>query len=121
MKTKSMMFVLAVLAFFLAFTTMTSVALCQDQESEVTIEGTVIATEWDEDDNVVSVAISVTIFPEDSTEEEYVIDYLVTENAKGNELVNFVGQDVRATGTVVEDEDGVFIISVRVFEVIKEE
>ncbi len=116
-----MMLVLGVLMFALAFATMTSVALCQDRESEVTIEGTVIETEWDEDDNVVSVAISVTIFPEDSTEEEYMIDYLVTENEKGKELVNFVGQDVRATGTAVEDEDGVLVISVRVFEVINEE
>lgn len=121
MKTKSKLFVLGAMLFLLALVTLPSDLFCQERENETTIEGTVIGTEWDEDDNVVSVAISVTITPEDSTEEEYMIDYLVTENEKGLELLNFVGQNVQATGTVVEDDDGVLVISVRVFEVIEEE
>ncbi|MFZ5516228.1 MAG: hypothetical protein ACOY90_06290 [Candidatus Zhuqueibacterota bacterium] len=105
----------------LALAILSSDVYSQEKAKETTIEGMVIGTEWDENDNVISIAISVTVIPGDTTEEEYVIDYLVTENKKGKELTNFVGRDVLATGIVVKDDDGVFIISVREFKVLKEE
>jgi len=105
----------------LAFAILSGDGYSQEKEKETTIEGTVIGTEWDENDNVISIAISVTVITGDTTEKEYVIDYLVAENKKCKDLKNFVGQEVRATGVVVEDEDGVLIISVRDFKVLKEE
>lgn len=46
--------------------------------------------------------------------------YEIGETEKGDELMEFVDQRVRVTGTVEEDDDGIKIVSVTAFEVLDE-
>lgn len=91
------------------------------QDEEETIIGTVTAVDWDEDGNIVAVAISVTIESDDPDEEVYQIDYYVADTKKGNELINQVDKLVRATGKVEEDTDGNKTIYISEYEVIEED
>ncbi len=97
------------------------VIFSQDVEEETTIEGEVTPIDVDDEDNVTAVAISVTITPDDPDKEEYIVDYFVADNEKGKELLKHVGEKVKATGTVVEEEDGDLLITVTKYEVIKKE
>ena len=100
---------------------LTNVSLFAQSEKEITIEGTVVAVESDDDENVTAVAIAVTIAPKDSTEEEYVEEYMVARNRKGRKLLKLVGETVQASGTVETDEKGYKTIYVTDFKVIKKE
>ena len=77
---------------------------------ETTISGIVIPIEWDDDDygDATSVAIQT------SDEEEYLVD----KNKKGKELLAFIEEEVEVTGTLIEDEDGNFIIKINEFSLI---
>ena len=98
-----------------------NINLFAQSKDEVTIEGIVTAVEWDEDDNVTAVGISVTIIPEDTTDEEFTEIYSVADNEKGEELMKLIGETVSATGMVETDEDGYKTIYITEYEVIKEE
>jgi len=76
---------------------------------EETIVGYVVPSEWDSDDNVVSIAIS--------TEED---DYLVEMNKLGEELFDFLDEDVEVTGVVREDRDGTKRIRITSYEVLED-
>jgi len=76
----------------------------------VTILGKVVAVDWDEDDKAVEAAI-------DSDDERYPL----ADNDKRKELLDLLGEEVKATGTVSEDEDGNKTMEVSRFEVVKEE
>jgi len=76
---------------------------------EETIVGYVVPSEWDSDDNVVSIAIS--------TEED---DYLVEMNKLGEELFDFLDEDVEVTGLVREDRDGTKRIRITSYEVLED-
>jgi hypothetical protein len=79
------------------------------QGKEETIRGTVTAYEVDDEGNAISVAISVEIAIEDTTElelEEMTEDYTVGETEKGLELLELVDQYVEATGRIETDKHG---------------
>jgi len=76
---------------------------------EETIVGYVVPSEWDNDDNVVSIAIS--------TEED---DYLVEMNKLSEELFDFLDEDVEVTGLVREDRDGTKRIRITSYEVLED-
>lgn len=76
---------------------------------EETIVGYVVPSEWDNDDNVVAISIS--------TDDD---DYLVEMNKLGEELFDFLDEDVEVTGTVREDRDGTKRIRVTSYEVLED-
>ncbi len=78
----------------------------QKTPKEVTLTGFVIPEEWDHNDNVIVIAIS--------TDDE---NYLVERNKKGQELFDFLDEDVEVTGFVREDRDGTKHISVTTYEI----
>ena len=94
--------------------------ITQPENEEITITGVVLPAEYDEDDNVTAVVISVTITPEDTTEDEYTENYLVTDNEKGRELLGLVDYTVKATGTEGTDEEGYLTLTVTEYEIIEE-
>lgn len=113
------------LLFLFGIVTITNGCICyQAREDTVTIVGTVKALDWDENDNITAVMISVETALEDTTEEEYeVIDeeYCVSDNIKGRELIKMIGETVEATGSVEEDDEGNKTIHVISYQVIRKE
>lgn len=110
-----------VFAFFVA---MGAAAYFIPHTDEVTITGIVNPVEWDEDDNVTSVAITVSHESEPEEEDEPVViteDYFVANNDKSKELHTLLGKTVEAAGTVEEDEDGNKTITVSSYKVIEDE
>jgi autonomous glycyl radical cofactor GrcA len=76
---------------------------------EETIVGYVVPSEWDSEDNVVSISIT--------TDDD---DYVVEMNKLGEELFDFLDEDVEVTGTVREDKDGTKRIRVISYEVLED-
>ena len=74
-----------------------------------TVVGYVVPSEWDSEDNVVSISIS--------TDDD---DYVVEMNKLGEELFDFLDEDVEVTGTVREDKDGTKRIRVISYEVLED-
>ena len=89
-------------------------------KQDTTITGFVIPVEWDEEENVIAVTITVTVVPEDSTKEAYTEDYLVGDTEKGNELLQQIDEIVEATGNVETDEYGNKTIYVESYRIIKD-
>lgn len=79
------------------------------KEREETIVGYVIPSEWDNEDNVISISIS--------TDDD---DYLVELNKLGEELFDFLDEDVEVTGIVKDEKDGTKRIKVTSYEVIED-
>ncbi len=77
--------------------------------SEKTISGLVIATEWDDDDDITDLEIST---DDDS--------YNVEKNALWKELVDLSDTQVEITGVVTEEEEGNKRIFVTSYELLKE-
>jgi hypothetical protein len=88
---------------------MEGVQVKKPKTKERTITGIVIEGEWDDNDNVIGVAIET----EDDEE------YLVEPNEKGKELLAFIDYKVEATGTV-RQRDGDMIINVKRYESLGE-
>jgi len=76
---------------------------------EETVVGYVIPSEWDSEDNVVSITIA--------TDDD---DYVVEMNKLGEELFDFLDEDVEVTGTVRDDKDGTKRIRVISYEVLED-
>ena len=79
-------------------------------DTKETITGTVEAVNWDDDDNVTEVAISVVVETvENEGETEDIVEYYYVDNneGKGRELLKYEGEDIEATGIVklIENED----------------
>ena len=91
----------------------------QEEELEDTIEGQVNPIEWDEDENVIAVSISVEIVSDDSTEDVYYDEYKVADNETGQELIELVGRTVKATGKIETDENESKIIFITEYKVIE--
>jgi hypothetical protein len=68
--------------------------ICKDKK--MTLMGIITAVEWDEDDNVVAIAIST---PEEK-------EYRIEDNPLGAELLELIYESVKVTGTVIENEFG---------------
>ncbi|MFZ7110492.1 MAG: hypothetical protein ACOWYE_02320 [Desulfatiglandales bacterium] len=79
----------------------------QKTPKEMTLTGFVTPEEWDTDDNVIAIGIS--------TEDD---DYLVELNKVGEELFDFLDEDVEVTGLVTEDKDGTKHITLTSYEVL---
>lgn len=82
--------------------------MSKDRGIEDTISGIVIPVEWDDDDDVIGVAIQT------SDEEEYRVD----GNKKGRELLDLIEQEVEVSGMIREDEYDNFIIKVNEYSLI---
>jgi len=92
-----------------------------EEAEEITITGTVTPVEWDEDDNVTAVAISVVIESEDeSVDEVETEEYRVVNDEIGQKLLKLEGQTVEATGKIETDEEENKLIHVSSFKVIEE-
>lgn len=76
---------------------------------ERTISGTIFPVEWDENDNVVQVVI-------DTPDQD---GYLIEQNMKGKELLDFIRREVEVSGTMREDEGGNLIFKVKEYSLIK--
>jgi hypothetical protein len=76
---------------------------------EETIVGYVVPSEWDNEDNVVAISIT--------TDDD---DYLVEMNKLGEELFDFLDEDVEVTGIVREDRDGTKRIRITSYEVLED-
>ena len=83
--------------------------ICQGKK--VTLMGIITAVEWDEDDNVIAIAIST---PE---EEEYRIE----DNQLGTELLEMIYESVKVTGTVNEDGFGNKFICVDSYDLVEDQ
>ncbi len=77
---------------------------------EQTITGIVVPDDWDEQDNVIRVAIRGPLH------EEYVVEY----NKQGKELLSLTDRKVRVTGKIRERLSGEVVLSVNSYEVIPE-
>ena len=80
----------------LAFVVLMSAGQLFAATEEVEIAGTVFASEWDAKDNVTAVVIA--------TEEGEEI--AVSNTGMGKELLNLEEKNVKATGSLVTDEEG---------------
>jgi hypothetical protein len=80
------------------------------QSKEMTITGYVVANEWDNDDNVVSIGIL-------TDDDEYHVDLKGT----GEELLDLLDAEVEVTGWVRRFRDGSKKIKVIGYEVISED
>lgn len=90
-----------------------SLAIAQETEAgakAVTVVGTVVAADWDDNGTVVAVNLQ-------SDDDEYII----ADNETAAELLHMVGQRVSVTGTVAESEDGSLVLTVSTFSVVKED
>ncbi len=84
--------------------------MTKKKTKERTITGIVVPDDWDENGNVIRVAIKAPDY----------VEYVVERNRKGKELLTFVDEKVKATGTVRERLDGDMIITVKSYEPFKE-
>ena len=75
---------------------------------EVTLSGIVMASEWDEEDEVVGLNFV--------TEDEE--EYILVRNPIHDELLDYVDEEVELTGTITEDEDGSLLFEPVGFEVL---
>ncbi len=73
-------------------------------DSMITAEGIVVPADWDENGNVIAVAIST------YEEDEYIID---SENEKGRELLKVMRQKISVTGMIKSDVKARKMITVK--------
>lgn len=92
LRKKTLLRVLSILAIVALMVTLPLFAATE----EVEIAGTVFASEWDANDNVTAVVIA--------TEEGEEI--AVSASGKGMELLKLEEKNVKATGSIVTDEEG---------------
>ena len=79
---------------------------------EVTVTGTVYATAWDNNDNVIAAVIA-------GSGEKYV-EYVIVANAAGKELFKLNYKAVKASGVIGQDSEGNKTIAVTKYEVMPE-
>lgn len=78
---------------------------------EEILRGYIVATEWDEFDNVTEVSLQ-------TEDNDYAIDL---STALGREMFDFLDQEIEVTGIVRQDRHGENIITVMDFEQLDEE
>ena len=76
---------------------------------ERTISGIIIPGDWDENGKVIGIVI-------ETIDEE---KYIVYQNNKGKELLEFIQHKVEATGTMRADEHGDMTIKVNRYNLIR--
>ena len=75
-----------------------------------TIRGLVTPVAWDDKGNVLAAAISTHF------EEEYLVD----DNARGEELIAFLRQRAKVSGFIIQNANGKKVITVKNYEVFEE-
>jgi hypothetical protein len=83
-------------------------ALVGGEEREVTLVGTVIESDWDEDGNAIAVELR--------TDDEV---YSIASVGRGADLLSYDGQLVEVVGTVSVDDDGWNVLSVSSFTLLE--
>jgi len=83
----------------------------QKKGKKRTITGIVIPSNWDEEDNVIRVAIKAPDYEE----------YIVEPSRQGKQLLSMIDRTVRVRGTVRERLNGDLTISVDNYKMIQEE
>jgi len=81
-----------------------------DSNRTTTIKGLIIPVDWDKKGNVTATAISTHL------EEEYLVD----DNARGEELIAFLRQRAKVSGFIIEKAKGKKVITVKHYEVLEE-
>jgi hypothetical protein len=76
-------------------------------QKEITISGFVTPEQWDDNDNVIAIGLS--------TDED---DYIIELNRLGEELFDFLDEDVEITGFIREDKDGTKHITISNYEIL---
>ncbi|MBN1847648.1 MAG: hypothetical protein JW932_03605 [Deltaproteobacteria bacterium] len=79
----------------------------EKSHKEITISGFITPEQWDDDDNVIAIGIS--------TDDE---DYVIELNKLGEELFDFIDEDVEVTGFIREDKDGTKHITISNYEIL---
>jgi hypothetical protein len=77
-------------------------------EKEETLIGFILPSNWDNDDNVTGISIS--------TDDD---EYMVENNKLGEELFDFLDEDVRVTGLVTDEKDGTKRITISDYEILE--
>lgn len=77
-------------------------------EKEETLVGFILPSNWDNDDNVIGISIS--------TDDD---EYMVENNKLGEELFDFLDEDVRVTGMVTDEKDGTKHITISDYEILE--
>ncbi|RPI75554.1 MAG: hypothetical protein EHM45_14810 [Desulfobacteraceae bacterium] len=77
-------------------------------EKEETLVGFILPSEWDNNDNVTGISIS--------TDDD---EYTVENNKLGEELFDFLDEDVRVTGMVSEERDGTKHITITEYDILE--
>ncbi|MGA1867334.1 MAG: hypothetical protein ACMUJM_02190 [bacterium] len=72
----------------------------------VTLTGIIIVVDWDENNNIVDIALATA----------YEQDYRINNTHKKTELLGLIGREVKVIGTVKADEHGKKIINVQKYE-----
>ena len=106
--------------FFMFIVSVTFVYL---QEKETTIQGVVTELDWDENDNVVAIAIEVSIESGEDEDGDIIEEseyYAVILDNKGKELLNLINETVEVTGIVKVDSENNKTIKVKKYKVIEE-
>jgi hypothetical protein len=80
------------------------------KKNSMTLQGIVTPIEMDEDDSVVAVALS--------TDEG---EYIIANNPKGRELLDYIDEEMEITGKLTIDEDGNNVIAVTSFSFLDED
>ena len=81
----------------------------QDKENQITLFGTIVADKWDRNNDIIAIALE---------KDEYE-RYLIDTNEKGEELMDFINEQVKVTGVPRENKKGKKIISVIKYSVIE--
>ena len=81
-----------------------------DLNGTTTIKGLIIPVDWDEKGNVTATAISTHF------EEEYLVD----DSAWGEELIAFLRQRAKVSGSIIQKANGKKVITVKHYELLEE-
>ncbi len=99
--------------------TLSACTRSEADKNEVTITGLVEDIDWDDEDNVLAIALTVAVDQEPEDELTESEGYLVALESKGKELLNWIGATVKVTGVIETDEEGRKTIYVKEYEVIE--
>jgi hypothetical protein len=107
------------LGFFLAILLFIGQLQAQEGKKQITISGTVDAVEFDDDENVTQIAISV----EKQLGENDIdfIYYYIVNDKKGKELFRLIGKTVQVTGQLAVAKDKKNYITVTGYTLVTEE
>ncbi len=74
----------------------------EKKNAESSITGIIVPSDWDDNDNLIEIAIQ-------TIDEE---EYIIKQNKRGRELLDMIEQEVEVVGTTTENGDGNIIIEI---------